>query len=129
MKRTPFNTLPHQLQIDVIETLMSYDHCHIEHSPNGTYVSTSYCLHGGSHEGEWLGSTFAIANRDTSMTKRYHDDLVKAHDEYFRGVEDGTLTNDESRALYLITGKLEDRAAEIILEHYADEIIEDYVRD
>ena len=59
------------------------------------------------------------------MTKRYHDDLVKAHDEYFRGVEDGTLTNDEARALYLITGKLEDRAAEIILEHYADEIIED----
>jgi len=125
MKRTPFNTLPHQLQIAVIETLMSYDHCHIEHSPIGTYVSTSYCLHGGSHDDEWLGSTFAIANRDTSMTKRYHDDLVKAHDEYFRGVEDGTLTNDEARALYLITGKLEDRAAEIILEHYADEIIED----
>jgi hypothetical protein len=124
MKRTPFNTLPHQLQIDVIKTLMSYDHCHIEHSPIGTYVSTSYCLHGGSHDDEWFGSTFAIANRDTSMTKRYHDDLVKAHDEYFRGVEDGTLTNDEARALYLITCKLAGRAAEIILEHYADEIIE-----
>jgi hypothetical protein len=125
MKRTPFNTLPHQLQIDVIETLMSYDHCHIEHSHGSTYVSTSYCLHSGSHDDEWLGSTFAILNRNTSMTKRYHDDLVKAHDEYFRGVEDGTLTNDEARALYLITGKLEDRAAEIILEYYDDEIIED----
>lgn len=57
--KVEFKELPHQIQINIIKTLYSFDACHVEHYANGEMVvATSYALKSNYSPDEWISQEF-----------------------------------------------------------------------
>lgn len=61
-KQLNFLDLPHDIQIDIIQTLYCYHECHIEHSHGQMRVTTSYCLMKNYPEDHWISQEFTKAD-------------------------------------------------------------------
>lgn len=89
-----FEELPHEIQIEIIETLYSYKECHIEHRHGKMEVCTSYGLKSKYAEDEWISQPFTKDDLDIYCPRPWGYEWADMTDawEY--------MTAEEKKALY-----------------------------
>lgn len=65
-----FAELPHDIQIDIIVTLQSYDSCHVEHANGKMSVQVSHMLKKTYADDEWISQEFKRGERFKSYFRR-----------------------------------------------------------
>lgn len=57
-KKIEFATLDHKTQVEIVETLLSYDKCHIEHAHGENSVTPNWCICATYPEDYWVSQDF-----------------------------------------------------------------------
>lgn len=63
-KQIEFATLDHNTQFGIVETLLSYDKCHIEHANGYMSVTPNYCIRGTYPNDYWVSQDFVREDFD-----------------------------------------------------------------
>lgn len=95
-KRISLFKIDHELAIEIIRTLYSYDRCHLEHANGKTEVCVSYCLQAKYAEDFWISQEFTkhdlschfsasklwetMTNRWERMSEEQKNTIIKAYD-------------------------------------------------
>lgn len=57
-KKIEFATLDHGTQVKIVETLLSYDKCHIEHARGENIVTPNWCICATYPDDYWVSQNF-----------------------------------------------------------------------
>lgn len=63
-KKIEFETLDHETQVKIVETLLSYDKCHVEHANGKNEVTPNWCICATYPEDSWVSQDFAREDFD-----------------------------------------------------------------
>lgn len=57
-KKIEFATLDHETQVKIVNTLLSYDKCHVEHANGKNVVTPCYCICATYTKDFWISQDF-----------------------------------------------------------------------